>query len=454
MDGIDVIRSEMTIDSAHRDREIEDLKSSLNFAHGFIVELQTSQRNLIEELKTVKKDLADLKKATTSDHDRIVYLDDNSRRSSLRFRGLAEAPRETWEQCQALVLRLLRKVLGIKPEIERAHRLGPKTNPTTGERIVNREVIVKFLRFTDKDFILNNRKRFAPVNVSVREDFSSDTKELRASFYPKIQEARSKGMIAYAKYRTMVSHRPRGSRGAQGRYNSPPRHHPPPPRGAHGPPAPPRGHAQHQQGAQQHGTVQHQHASHPGTGAVPKGTHPLPPLHLPPPGHVAPLPPTHLPPPAINVTPATPQHTQPELIPPISAANSEVTPEAPATPAGTAAPAAPAAPAVPAETVVPALANSAGVSVPLGNPSESASNASSGSSASSTSEGSDAEFEGEVPADLSASQRTLRSHSKRPPPTSESSPSPTKAEESKAARKRRNKKNKKAARLLEDVLSE
>ena len=114
----------MAIDSSHKEKEINELKESLNFAHGMILELRRSNQKLIEDLSDLKSDFAKFKKATEdarkTDHTRIVYLEDNSRRNSLRFKGLAEPPRENWEQCQALIVRLLREVLGISPDIERA----------------------------------------------------------------------------------------------------------------------------------------------------------------------------------------------------------------------------------------------------------------------------------------------------------------------------------------------
>ena len=99
--------------------------------------------------------------------------------------------------------RLLREVLGGTPPIERAHRVGrKKTDGST------REIIVKFLRFPDKEHILNSRKQFITRGVTVREDFSNETFALRASFSPKIKEERDMGKIAYVKYRKVVSYHP------------------------------------------------------------------------------------------------------------------------------------------------------------------------------------------------------------------------------------------------------
>ena len=64
------------------------------------------------------EDVTDRKLQYAEDRERIVYMDDQSRRINLRIRGVPEDPQETWEQCQAKVLRILRETLGIAPEVE------------------------------------------------------------------------------------------------------------------------------------------------------------------------------------------------------------------------------------------------------------------------------------------------------------------------------------------------
>ena len=79
-------------------------------------------------------------------------------------------PRETWEQCQAAILRILQEKFGTSPQIERAHRLGKK-----GPDIINRDVIVKFLRYPDKEYIFKNRRRLSSSGITVKEDFRDKT---------------------------------------------------------------------------------------------------------------------------------------------------------------------------------------------------------------------------------------------------------------------------------------
>ena len=145
MNDIDVIRSEFTIDTTHRDGQIQNLQSGLELAFEMInnqrkdiLFIQGEYNNVLNQLKTTRKELTELKSSVTKDHDRLRYMDDNGRRNQLRFRGIAEAPRENWQQCQEKVARLLREVLGGTPPIERAHRVGrKKTDGRTRELYLN-----------------------------------------------------------------------------------------------------------------------------------------------------------------------------------------------------------------------------------------------------------------------------------------------------------------------------
>ena len=182
------VESLLLIDNRARDIEIEELKRSLEFAHELIRaqkseidNVKMEHRNATRKINTLMEDFSKLVSLAAKDHDRLVYLDDYGRRSSLRFKGVAEEPRETWEQCQAAILRILREKLGKSPEIERAHRLGKKRYG------VNRDIIVKFLRYPDKEFIFNNRGRLSSSGITVKEDFCTETADVRASFSPEIK---------------------------------------------------------------------------------------------------------------------------------------------------------------------------------------------------------------------------------------------------------------------------
>ena len=126
MSSLEIVRGELDLDMELKDREIESLKTSLNFAHGQIADLRRLYTEVNDDLADLRKELSLVRNWGAQDHDRLVYVEDQGRRNSLRFRGIPEDRRETWEQSQMKILRLINQKLGKNPEIERAHRIGKR----------------------------------------------------------------------------------------------------------------------------------------------------------------------------------------------------------------------------------------------------------------------------------------------------------------------------------------
>ena len=131
MNEIETIRSEFTIDTRHRDGQIENLQSGLELAFEMInnqkdeiLRIKRDYNNVCSQLDLTARELSALKSTVAKGHDRLRHMDDHGRRNQLRFRGIAETPRENWQQRQEKVARLLREVMGGVPQIERAHRVG------------------------------------------------------------------------------------------------------------------------------------------------------------------------------------------------------------------------------------------------------------------------------------------------------------------------------------------
>ena len=69
----------------------------------------------------------DYTRYTENIHSKLVELEDCSRRNNIRFDGLKEDNKESWEECERRVLSLLKKWLDIEiVEMRRVHRVGRK----------------------------------------------------------------------------------------------------------------------------------------------------------------------------------------------------------------------------------------------------------------------------------------------------------------------------------------
>ena len=60
--------------------------------------------------------------------DKMGYLENQSRRNNIRIDGITEEGNETWLETETRAKQVLKEKLNLEcePEIERAHRVGPK----------------------------------------------------------------------------------------------------------------------------------------------------------------------------------------------------------------------------------------------------------------------------------------------------------------------------------------
>ena len=97
-----MLQSEIELDNRATDIVLDELKRSIEFAHEKIREqkseidhLRMSYRNVVCQLNNASEEIDKLRKWSDEDHDRIIFMDDSSRRHFLCFRGIPEEPRET-----------------------------------------------------------------------------------------------------------------------------------------------------------------------------------------------------------------------------------------------------------------------------------------------------------------------------------------------------------------------
>ena len=65
-------------------------------------------------------------------------------------------------------------------------------------------IVCRFLRFKDKQKILQNAKKLKDTGVFLHDDFCSDTMELRKSLWEKESEYRRQGKYASQNYRIIA----------------------------------------------------------------------------------------------------------------------------------------------------------------------------------------------------------------------------------------------------------
>ena len=95
--------------------------------------------------------------------EKLIELEDRSRRNNLRIDGISEVSHETWEMCEDSVKDLIKTKLEINDEIEidRCHRMGKFKD--------KRSTVCRFLRSKDKQKILSNAKKLKNTGIFIYE---------------------------------------------------------------------------------------------------------------------------------------------------------------------------------------------------------------------------------------------------------------------------------------------
>ena len=180
--------------------DINDLKESLEFTEQDIDNKLIKGENELKDLKTDVKAIENDLLNPDEVSDKLVELEDRSRRNNLRIDGIEESPDETWETCENKIKDIIKEKLDIETDVEldRCHRMGKKR----GNR--PRTLICRFTKFKDKQCVLSNARKLKGTNIYIYGDFSQGTMELRKSLWEQVLEYRRQGKFAYLNYRSIV----------------------------------------------------------------------------------------------------------------------------------------------------------------------------------------------------------------------------------------------------------
>lgn len=169
-----------------------------------------SQRESISSLQTkvsqVEKGAAEQAELLLKLQQKVISLEDRSRRNNLRLINLKEGVEggNALAYLQRIFPTWFPELVSSPPELMRAHRLGPPRSPPATPRTM----ILCFLRFTDRDRILASARK-APVVVhgyTIRfvADYSDDTARRRRPCYALLNRARGLGYQAFLQYPALI----------------------------------------------------------------------------------------------------------------------------------------------------------------------------------------------------------------------------------------------------------
>ncbi len=140
---------------------------------------------LSSELTSTKVELQILKQEHAKLQDRVIYMEAQSRRNNLRFIGIEETGKESWEDSKSKVREFLLNHLKMENDVvaafvfERCHRLGRQQNYTK-----TRPIIVRFALFTDRELVWKARFNLKGTKYFIAEDFPREIEERRRKLRP------------------------------------------------------------------------------------------------------------------------------------------------------------------------------------------------------------------------------------------------------------------------------
>ena len=181
-------------------KETVDLKVSLETSQEiFEKKFQKVNDNLSKQKQKHKEDINKLWKDNDQLCERLRDLEDRSRRDNLRIDGIAEVENETWEQTEEILQNLLKE----KPQlenisVERAHRVGNKGKNN------KRTIVLKLASFKDKLKIISEARKLKGTNISINEDYSKETLQIRKEKWKEVKELRKNGTYAILVYGKVV----------------------------------------------------------------------------------------------------------------------------------------------------------------------------------------------------------------------------------------------------------
>lgn len=178
-------------------KSVAELKASLEYSQQDIDDLKEAA-DAIDEME---EELDDIQTGLHKQEEKLVYLENQSRRNNVRIDGIPEQHNETWLNTETKVKEVLQEKLNLSFEqmIERAHRTGarPRSGAADGINTRPRTIVCRLRDWRQKDDILRAARRIKPSGIFVNEDLANETIEKRKRQVDELNAAKRAGKTAY-----------------------------------------------------------------------------------------------------------------------------------------------------------------------------------------------------------------------------------------------------------------
>ncbi|MCP4483312.1 MAG: hypothetical protein GY823_01945 [Flavobacteriaceae bacterium] len=183
-------------------KDLTDLKVSLQFTQNKFDESEKKVAAIEQKVKKQSENLFDLNDHADSSDEQLEYLENQSRRSNIRIVGVPEQAAESWDDTETKVKEVIKEKLGLSEEfeIDRCHRVGRNSNRQKRDGRQDdepRPIVAKLVRWKDKERILKKAREVKPDGIKFLTDLSKRTLAKRQEKIPALIAARKDGKIAY-----------------------------------------------------------------------------------------------------------------------------------------------------------------------------------------------------------------------------------------------------------------
>ena len=183
-------------------KDLQEIKTSLQFTQKEVDELKDNINKQAGRCNTMQSDIFKVCDSLLTITDKMEYLEGQTTCNNLVFEGIVESLGETWAETEEKIKQILAEKLQIQREVEveRAHRAGKPG----GDR--PRPIVVKLLRYKDRESILQRTKSLKGSKIYINEDFTDTVRRKRKELMPELRAARGRGDIAYLRYDKLIIH--------------------------------------------------------------------------------------------------------------------------------------------------------------------------------------------------------------------------------------------------------
>lgn len=191
--------SEMKALQCKLDASLCSVMARLEQIEKHVTGFQTS----LQPIAPIEQHLQSLHKSVISQQQKVVNLEDYSRRSNLLVFGVPEAKSESENELKEKVIgNIFDKRLGVKvASVGRIHRLGKRIKKTgnsendsgRGEQ-KTRPVILYFQDFNEKMAVFSNVKKLKGSKIYIQNDYSKETLRKRKLLWESARKDKDEGL--------------------------------------------------------------------------------------------------------------------------------------------------------------------------------------------------------------------------------------------------------------------